>query len=1425
MWGEIFSAIGLVGILFLSIFSLLIFAPINDENERLIYLEEAGITTSLSVQLVDGWSRTGSGGSAGQQSDAAYAVEVDSSDNIYVTGTFTGVETFGTHTISSVGGSDIFLAKLSSTGDWLWVLSGGSNADDVANTITVDSSDNPIIGGFIGSSGNFGNNVAETLGGNEIVVVKADSSGSWSWVATAGGVSDDTVNSISSHNDGTIFMTGQVENDASFGSISTTGFDKDAYVASLGPSGDWNWAKRFIGNDVDGGYSIISLGDAVIAGGDHWGNLEIDGNELSGGGGFLSSMNATSGELNWLTDMDGTPYAMESDSSGNLYLAGVYSGAKLFGNEILTSEGDLDIFLGKLSADSTWIWAISAGSADWDSVGDLAVNGAGQVIVIGTYGNQRDHSDMVIGNTTLTSHEYSDVYLATASTNGNWIGAINGYSDSEENGLGIAVDSNDEVIAVGYFAGLVRDSLMFYDTNLDTHLGGIEHMFTWKFMWDSDGDGIAAIYDNCPQGVTDWTSDWQTDHDSDGCFDPTEDDDDDGDGLSDLVDTCSKGYNLWTSTPQTDPNGDGCEDDHEGSYTQDDIDADGIVDELDPDPTNPAIRTVPSHLYSNITNWPRTASQFCDNQIISCNDSPIKYGWFDFDGDGDLDYAVAGSVFRQVDGAIEGISSWSDGCTSFCGNGIAVSDYNRDGNMDLSTSKGIYLSYENGLSQDPEWEYPVDIGVTVVEIDWFDLDKDGHDDVYIGTAGDKDILRMSNGGGVSTGYSVDMSKSGITADVRLVDMNGDSWVDIVRLLNNGGFDVFYNQNGFFSNVSNFSSGVIPSSSGMAVGDFDADGEIDIAISTRNNKEDYIYRNNITTSNREYTMDWNSLDGSDSSNVVVGDVDGDGDLDITFGERTYLNPSGSISTDGDLDGINDVYESASCKGVSAPYGIWFSTSKLDYDSDGCHDLIQDNDDDGDGVPDLQDNCGRGETNWEPTILTDFDEDGCNDYLEDDDDDDDGVLDIDDECPNTESVLSDFVDDDGCDPSGKDSDGDGYADSIDLWDDDATQWLDSDGDGYGDNILGTNGDSCNITKGFSNIDVYGCPDSDGDGISNSGEYSGCEYKADCDNDGQSDSEDPCPLDSTNSCDFIDCNTNPLDPDCNTNGTNNSNVTNNTTTDTNNTANSTIDNNSNQSVNNGGGADSSSESLFEFEVPPELYLGLGILFSIMILVGLIRLTKQDPDDWEDDDEEDYWEEEQRQLRKDKLKEKREAEKLKQMKKNKKTKGKKSRKKEKTTKEQKHKSSPSKPPKEAPNFPPSGIPALPPLEPPQTPRAARPSPKPQDQQMVGNTTTDAQGAGFKAPSAPPPSVYIPPPDTSPSETVVKKLKATAVSRRVSTTYGDPAEDEGVYFKQQDSYWPTVDMQGAKGDDGYEWLEFPESSGHWWYRKQKGHEWGYWES
>ena len=65
---------------------------------------------------------------------------------------------------------------------------------------------------------------------------------------------------------------------------------------------------------------------------------------------------------------------------------------------------------------------------------------------------------------------------------------------------------------------------------------------------------------------------------------------------------------------------------------------------------------------------------------------------------------------------------------------------------------------------------------------------------------------------------------------------------------------------------------------------------------------------------------------------------------------------------------------------------------------------------------------------------------------------------------------------------DGDGDGYADTDDLFPTDNTQWEDADNDGFGDNPAGNNPDACIGTQGFSDQDRFVVvPDTDGDGYS--------------------------------------------------------------------------------------------------------------------------------------------------------------------------------------------------------------------------------------------------------------------------------------------------------------------------------------------------------
>ena len=75
-------------------------------------------------------------------------------------------------------------------------------------------------------------------------------------------------------------------------------------------------------------------------------------------------------------------------------------------------------------------------------------------------------------------------------------------------------------------------------------------------------------------------------------------------------------------------------------------------------------------------------------------------------------------------------------------------------------------------------------------------------------------------------------------------------------------------------------------------------------------------------------------------------------------------------------------------------------------------------DGDGITDQYDSCPDGETAWTSDPTTDIDGDGCRDSTEDNDDDNDGILDVDDNCPLTAN------------PDQSDFDGDGIGDVCDI-----------------------------------------------------------------------------------------------------------------------------------------------------------------------------------------------------------------------------------------------------------------------------------------------------------------------------------------------------------------------------------------------------------
>ena len=190
-----------------------------------------------------------------------------------------------------------------------------------------------------------------------------------------------------------------------------------------------------------------------------------------------------------------------------------------------------------------------------------------------------------------------------------------------------------------------------------------------------------------------------------------------------------------------------------------------------------------------------------------------------------------------------------------------------------------------------------------------------------------------------------------------------------------------------------------------------------------------------------------------------DIDNDGVLDET--DQCPRGMLGWISTplnDWDSDGCHDDFEDNDDDGDGlsdwSDDCIRSSTSPqshIDADGDGCDDNTEDNDLDNDGIESAFDNCEDDPaSDWVSTLASDYDSDGCEDSV-DFDDDGDGVLDAEDQCPTSISLNSDY-DRDGCDDETEDwdDDGDGVPDTSDScplglinWDSSSDSDIDGDG----------------------------------------------------------------------------------------------------------------------------------------------------------------------------------------------------------------------------------------------------------------------------------------------------------------------------------------------------------------------------------------------
>ena len=315
-------------------------------------------------------------------------------------------------------------------------------------------------------------------------------------------------------------------------------------------------------------------------------------------------------------------------------------------------------------------------------------------------------------------------------------------------------------------------------------------------------------------------------------------------------------------------------------------------------------------------------------------------GFFDYDGDGDLDIYLVNGAVQTGDGQDQtshnvlyqnnGDNTFTDvtdkagvGSRAY-GTGAAVGDYDNDGDIDLYVTNfgedQLYRNNGDSTFTDVTTHAQVNNPNWGTSCAFADMDNDGHLDLYVAN------------------YAAYAPKDDIRCEERRVHVYcGPHAYPAVH-------DTFYKNNGdgTFTDISALSrpSDLIPQHGlGVTFGDYDADGDTDLYVAN-DQDPNFLFQNGGNGNFLEVALIsgvcYNDMGKEEAGmGTDFGDYDNDGWLDLTVSNyqtetnTVYHNHDGTFFTDNTItSGIAEVTHGY------LGWGIKF----FDYDNDGYQDIF-------------------------------------------------------------------------------------------------------------------------------------------------------------------------------------------------------------------------------------------------------------------------------------------------------------------------------------------------------------------------------------------------------------------------------------------------------------------------------------------------------
>lgn len=292
---------------------------------------------------------------------------------------------------------------------------------------------------------------------------------------------------------------------------------------------------------------------------------------------------------------------------------------------------------------------------------------------------------------------------------------------------------------------------------------------------------------------------------------------------------------------------------------------------------------------------------------LGATTTPIAIASADFDNDGDVDMVTADnfgpaqrvSVLTNSGQAAFSINSYP--CATYNPRGITTGDVNNDGWQDIVAvdQGGTALIWLNNGAGSFGSVITRTTLPDIVSVALADIDADGDLDMIVaGSINGVQVLRNNGLGTFGTATNIGGGLSITTGD-----MDNDGDLDIIAATAGGSVNVFLNNgSGTFSAPSGYGTGGA-NNNNIAVGDIDGDGYLDVATAHDDNVASSVavLRNNGSGGLVAAGFSPVSLPGNSQPRAIaMADVDGDGDLDIvtsntnTSDVAVLLNNAGTFA---------------------------------------------------------------------------------------------------------------------------------------------------------------------------------------------------------------------------------------------------------------------------------------------------------------------------------------------------------------------------------------------------------------------------------------------------------------------------------------------------------------------------------------------------